>query len=119
MEELTVATPAPVLLHDHCHQKALVGSEPSCRSLAALGHEVELLDAGCCGMAGAFGYEREHYEISLAMAERRLLPAVREAGDETLVVANGTSCRQQIRHGTGRQALHPAEVMHAALAPPV
>lgn len=115
MAQLIAAVPAPVLLHDHCHQKALVGSEPSCQSLAAVGHQVELLDAGCCGMAGAFGYEREHYEISLAMAERRLLPAVRDAADETLIVANGTSCRQQIRHGTGRRALHPAEVMQSAL----
>jgi Fe-S oxidoreductase len=70
-------------------------------------------------MAGAFGYEREHYEISLDMAERRLLPAVREAADSTRIVANGTSCRQQIRHGAGRRALHPAEVLRAALRPPV
>ncbi len=105
---------AKVLLHDHCHQKALVGSGPSRRALAAAGHEVEVLDAGCCGMAGAFGYEREHYEISLAMAERRLLPAVRAAAAGTLIVANGTSCRQQILHGSGRRALHPAEVLAAA-----
>ena len=70
-------------------------------------------------MAGAFGYEREHYEISLAMAERRLLPAVRQAARETLIVANGTSCRQQILHGSGRRALHPAEVLRASLPSPV
>ena len=113
------SAPAPVLVHDHCHQKALVGSAASRRLLAAAGHDVEVLDAGCCGLAGAFGYEREHYEISLAMAERRLLPAVREATEATLIVANGTSCRQQIRHGCGRRALHPAEVLHAALRSPV
>ena len=106
----------PVLLHDHCHQKALVGSGPGRRVLEAAGHEVEVLDAGCCGMAGAFGYEREHFEISLAMAERRLLPAVRAAADGTLIVANGTSCRQQILHGTGRVALHPAEALRGAAA---
>ncbi|MFQ5351394.1 MAG: (Fe-S)-binding protein, partial [Thermoanaerobaculia bacterium] len=113
------ARPARLVLHDHCHQKALVGSAPSRRSLEAAGHQVEQLDAGCCGMAGAFGYEREHYEVSLAMAERRLLPAIRAAGPEAVVVANGTSCRQQIRHGTGRAALHPAEVLREALSPPV
>jgi FAD/FMN-containing dehydrogenase/Fe-S oxidoreductase len=111
---VAAAGQAKVLLHDHCHQKALVGSDPSRRVLEAAGHEVEVLDAGCCGMAGAFGYEREHYEISLAMAERRLLPAVRAAADGTLIVANGTSCRQQILHGCGRRALHPAEVLSPA-----
>jgi Fe-S oxidoreductase len=66
-------------------------------------------------MAGAFGYESEHYDISLAMAEQRLLPAVREQDQDTLIVAAGVSCRQQIKHGTGRQALHPAELLRAAL----
>jgi FAD/FMN-containing dehydrogenase/Fe-S oxidoreductase len=113
------APPATVLLHDHCHQKALIGSTASRRALEAPGYSVEVLDAGCCGMAGAFGYEREHYEVSMAMAERRLLPAVRAAAEETLIVANGTSCRQQILHATGRRALHPAQVLCSALAPPV
>jgi Fe-S oxidoreductase len=66
-------------------------------------------------MAGSFGYEAEHYEMSLRMAERRLLPAVREVGEETTIVASGVSCRQQIEHGTGRRALHPAEVLVEAL----
>jgi Fe-S oxidoreductase len=66
-------------------------------------------------MAGSFGYEAEHYDISLKMAERRLLPAVREAEEETMVVAAGVSCRQQIEHGSGRKALHPAEVLRKAL----
>jgi Fe-S oxidoreductase len=66
-------------------------------------------------MAGSFGYEAEHYEISMQMAERRLLPAVRETAEDTLIVAAGTSCREQIRHGAGRQALHPAQVLHQAL----
>jgi Fe-S oxidoreductase len=103
-----------VLLHGHCHQKALVGMGPSKQTLALAGCQVQEVDSGCCGMAGAFGYEAEHYDVSLAMGERRLLPAVREAGSDTMIVAAGVSCRQQIKHGTGRQALHPAEVLHAA-----
>ena len=73
------------------------------------------VDSGCCGMAGSFGYESEHYDLSLKMAERRLLPAVRDAAADTLIVAAGTSCRHQILHGSGRQALHPAEVLRAAM----
>lgn len=105
-----------VLLHGHCHQKALVGSKPSHRVLG-LPHNyaVTEVDSGCCGMAGSFGYEAEHYDISLKMAERRLLPAVRATGEDTIVAAAGVSCRHQIRHGTGRTALHPAEVLRGAL----
>ncbi len=105
-----------ILLHGHCHQKALVGTGPSRRTLTLpANYAVQEVDSGCCGMAGSFGYEAEHYEISLRMAERRLLPAVREASAETLVVAAGVSCRQQIKHGTGRRALHPAEVLRDAI----
>jgi len=104
-----------VLLHGHCQQKALVGTGPSKKTLGAAGCEVEEVDSGCCGMAGSFGYESEHFELSQAMGERRLLPAVREASDDTTIVAAGVSCRQQIKHGTGRQALHPAEVLHKAV----
>lgn len=106
-----------VLLHGHCHQKALVGTGPTKRTLAAVGGEVQEVDSGCCGMAGSFGYESEHYDVSLAMGERRLLPAVRAVGEETTIVAAGVSCRQQIKHGTGRRALHPAEALHKALFP--
>jgi len=110
------AEPRSVLLHGHCHQKALVGTGPSKRTLTLPpGYTVTEVDSGCCGMAGAFGYEVEHYNISLAMAERRLLPAVRQQEQGTLIAAAGVSCRQQIKHGTGRQALHPAEVLWAAL----
>jgi len=109
--------PRCFLLHGHCHQKALVGTAPSHRLLGLIpGAEITEVDSGCCGMAGSFGYEAEHYEISQAMAERRLLPAVREMGEGTVAVAAGTSCRAQIAHGTGRKALHPAEVLAAALA---
>jgi Fe-S oxidoreductase len=105
-----------LLLHGHCHQKSLVGTEPSKRTLTLPpDHSVTEVDSGCCGMAGAFGYEAEHYEVSMAMAERRLLPAVREQDEATTVVVAGVSCRQQIKHGTGRQAQHPAEVLRAAL----
>jgi FAD/FMN-containing dehydrogenase/Fe-S oxidoreductase len=98
-----------VVLHAHCHQKSLVGAGPTERALAlAPGTQVTTLDSGCCGMAGLFGYEREHYDVSMRMGERVLFGAVRAAGDAD-VVAPGTSCREQIRDGTGRVALHPAE----------
>jgi Fe-S oxidoreductase len=110
--------PREVLLHGHCHQKALVGTGPSRRVLSLPpGWRVTEVDSGCCGMAGSFGYEAEHVEISLAMAERRLLPAVRAAGPDVLIVAAGTSCRQQILDATDRRALHPAEALRGALAP--
>jgi FAD/FMN-containing dehydrogenase/Fe-S oxidoreductase len=105
-----------LLLHGHCHQKALVGTGPSKRTLTLpAGYSVTEVDSGCCGMAGSFGYEAEHYDISLAMAERRLLPAVRRRSPETIVAAAGVSCRQQISHGTGVRAFHPAEILRAAL----
>ncbi|MCB0323305.1 MAG: FAD-binding protein, partial [Bdellovibrionales bacterium] len=101
-------TSGKALLHGHCHQKAAVGTKPSKIMLAAAGYEVTEVDSGCCGMAGSFGYEAEHYDISIKMAERRLLPAVRSVDEATVIVAAGVSCRQQIKHGTGRNALHPA-----------
>jgi Fe-S oxidoreductase len=96
-------------LHGHCHQKALVGTGPTER-LLGLAADVEVVDSGCCGMAGLFGYEKGHYEVSMKMGERRLFPAVREAGMR-VVVAPGTSCREQILDGTQRRALHPAEYL--------
>ena len=106
-----------VLLHGHCHQKTLVGTGPTERTLAlAPGTRVETVDSGCCGMAGLFGYEKGHYEVSMKMGERRLFPAVRAASrEEQVVVAPGTSCREQIRDGTGRRALHPAEYLAGLL----
>ncbi|HSM55180.1 MAG TPA: FAD-linked oxidase C-terminal domain-containing protein [Candidatus Sulfomarinibacteraceae bacterium] len=108
--------PRELLLHGHCHQKALVGTEPTKHILGLPGHTVREVDSGCCGMAGSFGYEAEHYDISLKMGERRLLPAAREATPETVIVAPGTSCRHQIAHGAGRRAYHPAEVLRDSLA---
>jgi FAD/FMN-containing dehydrogenase/Fe-S oxidoreductase len=104
------------LLHGHCHQKALVGTGPTVQVLRWAGYEVAEVDSGCCGMAGSFGFEREHYGISVTLGNRRLAPAVREAARDTEVVAPGISCRQQIEHLTGRRARHPAEVIRGALA---
>jgi Fe-S oxidoreductase len=108
--------PRKILVQTHCHQRSLVGTGPMLKILRALpGSEVIDLDAGCCGMAGSFGYEAEHYEISRLVGEQRLLPAVREAGSEAVVVAPGFSCRLQIRHFTGREAVHPAELFRSYL----
>ena len=113
--ELPLRGGAPVLLHGHCHQKALVGTGPTEEVLAlAPGTEVTVVDSGCCGMAGLFGYEKGHYEVSMKMGERRLFPAVREA-KESVVIAPGTSCREQIQGGAGRRAQHPAEYLAARL----
>ena len=105
------------LLHGHCHQKALVGTAPTVRVLNWAGFEVTEVDSGCCGMAGSFGYEKEHYDLSLAIANRRLVPAVQAVDSETEVVASGISCRQQIEHLTGRKAKHPAELLWESLQP--
>jgi FAD/FMN-containing dehydrogenase/Fe-S oxidoreductase len=108
--------PRQILLHGHCHQKALVGSGPTIRALSLPpNYTVTEVDSGCCGMAGSFGYEAEHYELSLKMGERRLLPAVRQASLETIIAAPGVSCRQQIEHGSGREARHPAQILRDAL----
>ena len=104
------------LLHGHCHQKALVGTAPTVGALRWAGFEVEEVDSGCCGMAGSFGFEREHYDISIALGNRRLAPAVKAALAETEIVAPGISCRQQIQHLAGRRAKHPAEVLREALS---
>ena len=104
------------LLHGHCHQKAFDAVRPVEKVLSWIpGLEVETIPSSCCGMAGSFGYEREHYDASIKMAEAALLPAVRKAGD-ALIVADGTSCRHQIRDGTEREALHVARVLAQALA---
>jgi len=104
------------LLHGHCHQKALAGTGPTVAVLKAAGYEVSEVDAGCCGMAGSFGFEAEHYDLSLAIANRRLVPAVKAAAPDVAVCAPGISCRQQIEHTTGRVARHPAQLLWEALA---
>jgi Fe-S oxidoreductase len=105
------------LLHGHCHQKAFDAVPAVVKVLALVpGLKTELVDSSCCGMAGAFGYQAETIDVSLAMAERSLLPAVRKAGDDVLVVADGTSCRHQIKDGSGRSALHVAIVLARSMA---
>jgi len=101
----------PALLHGHCHQKALSSSAHSLRLLSAAGYAAREVDSGCCGMAGSFGYEAEHADISLKMAERALLPAVRAQPSDGVIVASGTSCRAQIAQATGRRVLHIAEAL--------
>src|SRR5205085_3933967 len=95
-----------------CHQKALWGVESSAKILRRLlGDNLRVLDSGCCGMAGSFGYDRDHYEVSMKIGEQSLFSAVRDQTLATLV-APGTSCRQQISDGLGRTALHPVELIH-------
>jgi Fe-S oxidoreductase len=105
-----------VKLHGHCFQKALASVVPTVRSLEIpANYEVHVIPSGCCGMAGSFGYEHEHYEVSMQVGELVLFPAVREATEDTIIAAPGTSCRHQIHDGTGREAMHPAEILHGAL----
>ena len=103
------------LLHGHCHQKAIMkmGDEESL--LRKMGLELQSLDSGCCGMAGAFGFEAGKYAVSQAVGERVLLPAVRAAAAETMIVSDGFSCREQIQQATGRRAMHVAEVLQMAI----
>jgi len=103
-----------VVFQPHCHQRALVGVAGTMEALAGAGCEATALDAGCCGMAGAFGYEKKHYDLSVRIANLDLIPKLNAAPDAT-IVATGTSCRHQIRDLTGRPALHPLEVMLESL----
>ncbi|MFI5272356.1 MAG: FAD-binding and (Fe-S)-binding domain-containing protein [Ktedonobacterales bacterium] len=102
------------LLQGHCHQQAVLGMGAEERLLARMGVRATALDAGCCGMAGAFGFERQHYDVSMACGERVLLPAVRAASAETLIIADGFSCSEQIAQTTDRRALHLAQVLRLA-----
>ena len=107
------------LVHGHCHQKAFAVMPALNKALSLVpGLEVEVIESSCCGMAGSFGYEAEHYNYSMDMAELSLLPAVRAAEESSLIVANGVSCRGQIRHGASREALHIARVLEMALETP-
>jgi FAD/FMN-containing dehydrogenase/Fe-S oxidoreductase len=105
-----------IKLHGHCQQKALSSMEASIKMLSfPENYSVSLIPSGCCGMAGSFGYEKEHYEVSMKIGELVLLPAVRQLPDTVVVAAAGTSCRHQIKDGTGRVARHPVEVLYKAL----
>jgi FAD/FMN-containing dehydrogenase/Fe-S oxidoreductase len=104
-----------VLLHGHCHHKALMNWNAEESLLRKMGVDLESPDSGCCGMAGPFGFDKEKYEISQAVGERVLLPAVRRAKPETVIISDGFSCREQILQATGRQAIHLAEAIHMAM----
>jgi Fe-S oxidoreductase len=105
-----------VFLHAHCQQKAVASSQSSLQALGLpRNYTVRLIPSGCCGMAGSFGYEKEHFDLSMKVAELVLLPAVRSLDPEYLLAAPGTSCRHQIKDGTGRKARHPAEILYQAL----
>jgi Fe-S oxidoreductase len=103
------------LVHEHCHHKSVLGTEPERDLLKRLGLELELPDTGCCGMAGSFGFEAHKFEVSMRCGERVLLPAVRAAAPDTLVIADGYSCREQIVQASGRRVHHLAEVLAMAL----
>jgi len=113
----TPALARPAILQGHCHQRVIMKMSDEEEILRRMGLEVTTPEPGCCGMAGAFGFERgEHYDVSMRCAERALLPEVRRASPETLVIADGFSCREQIRQGTAREALHLAQVLRMAMS---
>ncbi|MQA92340.1 MAG: FAD-binding protein [Gemmatimonas sp.] len=108
-----------ILFHGHCHQKAARATAASVKLLQSIpGATVDVLDAGCCGMAGSFGFEAEHYELSMRIGGMRLFPAVRSSQADALIAATGVSCRQQIAHGTGRTARHPLHLLRSAVTLP-
>ncbi len=105
-----------IKFHGHCHQKALANQKSSFDMLnLPKNYKVTIIPSGCCGMAGSFGYEKEHYDVSMQIGEQTLFPAVRKASDDTVISANGTSCRHQIKDGTGRVAKHPITILKEAL----
>jgi len=100
-----------VLIHGHCHQKAISSMVPTKKILKAAGYDAQLIPSGCCGMAGSFGYEKEHFEVSMKVGELVLFPSVRKADKKTIILASGTSCRHQILDGTGKVARHLVELL--------
>jgi Fe-S oxidoreductase len=105
-----------VVLHGHCHHKALMKMTDEESLLRKMGTRLDAPDSGCCGMAGPFGFIRDKYAVSQAIGERVLLPAVRQAPSDALIVADGFSCREQILQGTGRKAIHLAEAIRMAMS---
>ena len=105
-----------IKLHGHCHQKSLASLTPTKKVLSLpVNYTVHLIPSGCCGMAGSFGYEEEHYDVSMKIGELVLFPTVRQQPENVIIAANGTSCRHQIKDGTGRKALHTVEVLWEAV----
>jgi Fe-S oxidoreductase len=112
-DQLTTAN-LSIKLHGHCHQKALATTKASIDMLQLpINYKVDEIPSGCCGMAGSFGYEKEHYKLSMQIGELVLFPAIREADETIVIAAPGTSCREQIAHG--RKAMHPVEILFDAL----
>jgi FAD/FMN-containing dehydrogenase/Fe-S oxidoreductase len=105
-----------IRVHGHCHQKSLATTDATKKMLQLpVNYKVTEIPSGCCGMAGSFGYEKEHYQLSMEIGEMVLFPAIRKTSEEIVISAPGTSCREQILHGTGRKALHPVEILYSAL----
>lgn len=114
--EFFTSEPKKVKFHGHCHQKAIASQTPTVRMLSLpRNYEVEVIPSGCCGMAGSFGYEKEHYTVSMKIGELVLFPAIRGKNPDELIAAPGTSCRHQIKDGTGEIALHPIDILYQAL----
>lgn len=114
--DLFTDKPESILLHGHCQQKAVAGTFPTHKMLSLpKNYRVNEIPSGCCGMAGSFGYEKEHFELSQKVGELVLMPSIRNASSETIICAPGTSCRHQIKDGTGKRALHPIEVLWGAI----
>ncbi|MEK7198400.1 MAG: FAD-binding oxidoreductase, partial [Bacteroidota bacterium] len=118
-KEFFTKEPKLIKLHGHCQQKSIssVAASVTVLSLPEQ-YKVETIASGCCGMAGSFGYEKEHYDLSMQIGELVLLPTVRQQTADTIIAAPGTSCRHQIKDGTGRKALHPVEILYNALLYP-
>ncbi|MDE0043113.1 MAG: oxidoreductase, partial [Candidatus Poribacteria bacterium] len=105
-----------VLLHGHCHQRAIVGIQPSVKALSLPpGYSVEVIDSSCCGMAGSFGYEKEHYDLSMKIGELRLFDKIKQKEGEFEVAVAGVSCREQIKQGTGKEPKHLIELLADAI----
>jgi len=108
--------PETIAFHGHCHQKAMIGTDPALKTLQLLpGTEISEINSGCCGMAGSFGFEKEHFDISNQIGERELLPVIRNSSKETSIVSEGVSCRQQIFSGTGKESHHLVEILANSL----
>ncbi|MBS1656092.1 MAG: 4Fe-4S dicluster domain-containing protein, partial [Bacteroidetes bacterium] len=115
-KELFTKEKRTIKLHGHCQQKALSSVAVSEKVVSLPeNYSVEIIPSGCCGMAGSFGYEKEHYDFSMKVGELVLFPAVRNASDDTIIAAPGTSCRHQVKDGTGKKAKHPVEILYEAL----
>ena len=118
--EMFTEEPNEIKIHNHCHQKALSNQKVTFDILnLPKNYNVSIIASGCCGMAGSFGYEKEHYETSMQVGELKLFPSIRKAPEKTIISANGTSCRHQIMDGTGKQALHPISILKSALKNPL